>query len=97
MENMENQSTGAVKFPSGTAYRTKGGKRKTVPGLKEALAEEAGCGCGIECGCYSYLTLKDYNSTDGTESFVALAVIDGELLIGSIDTVKAAIDAAKNV
>jgi hypothetical protein len=65
MENMENQSKGAVTFPSGTAYRTKAGKRKTVPGMKEAMAEEAECGCGIRCDCYSYLTLKNYNSDTG--------------------------------
>ncbi len=67
-----------------------------MDGLREALSAEAECGCGIECGCYSYLTLKNYDSATGAEFQVALAVIDGAVVTGTVADIKAAIDVAKN-
>jgi hypothetical protein len=66
--------------------------------LKLALKEAAECGCGMVCDeCYSYITLKNYNSTTGdVEGYVALYVVDGALVIDSVENTRAAQKAFKN-
>lgn len=93
--NMKNESPGRVKFDGCATVQSNNGDKKRVGSLQEALSEEAKCGCGIECGCYSYLTLKNYNTTTMEASQIALCVINGAIMIGTVDEVKAAIDLAK--
>ena len=57
--------------------------------LSEAMAKEASCGCGTVCDdCYSYQTLKDFNSTTGVYSFKAVYLVDGAWKIDTIANAK---------
>jgi hypothetical protein len=96
--NQKNESPGKVKFDRGAAYYADSkGNKKNVGSLAEGLALEADCGCGITCGCYSYLTLKDYNSTTGAVTYKALYLVNGVAVIGSVESAKAAIDVIKAI
>lgn len=66
--------------------------------LNLALAEATKCGCGIECDCYGYLTLPNWNSSTGerTNSY-ALYIVDGEVVVDTLENAKAAIDVIKGI
>lgn len=62
-----------------------------VGGLMNALYEEAKCGCGIDC-CNGLLVLPNYNSNSGdVDGYFGLYVVDGELVVGDVETARAAI------
>ena len=89
---------GTVRFHSGTSFFTdRKGHKRNIQTLSEALAKEAECGCGIECQCYGILVIKNWDSTTGTSEQYALGFVDGAMVTGTVESVQAAIDAAKNV
>lgn len=66
--------------------------------LSLALAEATNCGCGIECDCYGYITLPNWNSVSGerTDGY-ALYLVDGELVVDTLANAKAQLDAIKQL
>lgn len=66
--------------------------------LSLALAEATKCGCGIECDCYGYITLPNWDSVSGerTDGY-ALYLVDGELQIDTITNAKTALDIIKGI
>lgn len=64
--------------------------------LSLALAEATKCGCGIECDCYGYITLPNWNSVSGerTDGY-AIYIVDGALVVDTIANAKAQLDAIK--
>ncbi len=89
-------SKGKVKLAQGLAWILgRKGVRKNVETLNEALALEALCGCGIDCDCFGFLTLPSWNSTTGESEYVAIYVIDGNIVVNDVETAKAEINAIK--
>lgn len=71
---------------------------KRVGTLAKALAIEAECGCGIECECYGYITLPNYNGLTGeVEGYVAIYIIDGNLVVDPVDIAQEAITSLKSL
>jgi len=96
--DMKNNSLGTVKFDRTSAYTTdRKGNKKAVGSLQEALNKEAECGCGVVCGCYSYLKLVNYNSVTGEETPIVVYVVDGALVVDTEDNAKTAIDGYKAI
>jgi hypothetical protein len=94
--NQKNESRGTVKFNSGVAYfLDKKGNKKSIESLQEAQNKEAECGCGVVCGCYSYIKLIDYNSETGAETPIVIYSVDGVLLVDTEANAKAEIDGYK--
>lgn len=91
MMNQKDNSYGRVKFKHPATFDN----NKPIRSLAEGLAKEAECGCGIECQCYGYLVLKDWNSTTGEQTYSAIYIVDGALVVDTVDNAKAAIDAFK--
>ena len=94
--NMKNTSKGTVKFDRTAAYYVdKKGNKKAIGSLQEAQNKEAECGCGVVCGCYSYLKLTNYNSSTGEETPMVLYLVDGAAVIDTEANAIAAIDGYK--
>lgn len=82
----------SVKFKQGVA--SKGSKN--IESLKDALAADAKCGCGIECDCYGMLVLPNWNSTTGErEDGWAIYIVDGAIQVADKATAEAEIDGYK--
>ena len=83
-----------VKFKQG--HVTKGNGLQNVGTLSEALAEEARCGCGIECPCYGMLVLPNWDSATGCrEDGWAVYIVDGALVVSTKEEAEDAIKALK--
>lgn len=96
--NMKNDSEGTVKFNSGVAYfKDKKGNKRPINSVQEAQNKEAECGCGIVCGCYSYLKITNYNSVTGEETPIVVYSVDGALVVDTEANAKAAIDGYKAI
>ena len=69
---------------------------KGIGSLSEALAEDAKCGCGLECDCYGYLVLPSWNSSTGarTDGY-AIYIVDGAVKVDTVANAKVEIDAYK--
>lgn len=61
----------ALYIADGTAT---GGK---IDSLDQALAQNTNCGCGIECVCYGYLKLRNFDSATGRYDYRVMYFIDG--------------------
>ena len=85
-----------VKIPQGYAKRAS--DNTSVKSFNEALKELATCGCGIECDCYGYLTLPNWNSVTGerTDGY-AIYIVDGAVVVDTVANAKAAIEAYKAI
>ncbi len=69
---------------------------KNLGSLEEGLANLANCGCGIECTCYGYLTLPNWNSaTNAIDGYYAVYIVDGAMKVDTIANAQAEIDAIK--
>jgi hypothetical protein len=90
--NQKDDSYGRVKLKTPATYDG----NKPIRSLADGLAKEAECGCGIECQCYGFLTLKNWDATEGTYTYAAVYIVDGALVVGTVEEAKAAIDAIKN-
>lgn len=67
------------------------GKGKQFTTLKDALANDTKCGCGIDCD-NGFLVLPNYNSQSGdVDNFVAVYIVDYAIKISSISDAKAEI------
>ncbi len=71
---MKNQ----IKITAGTASRN----GKAIIYGEDLL--DASCDCGINC-CDGYIKLPNYNSHSGDTTTVALYVVDGELVIDTVE------------
>jgi hypothetical protein len=71
-----------------------GGKLET---LADALAQETQCGCGIECVCYGYLKLRNFNSTTGLYDYRVMYFVDGVATFATEDVAKAEIQGYKDI
>lgn len=75
------------------------GLKKTKSGIPQseifnALKESAECGCGEVCDkCYSYKVMKNFNSTTGEYTYIAMWFVDGAPVYGTVAQAKAAQDA----
>ena len=56
---------------------------------------DASCKCGINC-CYGYLKLPNYNSLSGDSTTGALYIVDGEVVISTVEEAEIAITALRN-
>ena len=65
--------------------------------LAEALAQETECGCGIECICYGYLKLRNFDSTTGKYDYRVMYFVDGVATFDTEANAKAAIQALKDI
>lgn len=93
-QNLKNTGSGKVKFTRNSAYTVDSkGNKQSVDSLQDAIEANTVCGCGITCGCYSYIKLKNYDSTTGETDFVCIWFIDGSPNYGTEAQAKAAIDA----
>lgn len=81
---MKNQ----IKITAGTASRN----GKAIIYGEDLL--DASCDCGINC-CEGYIKLPNYNSDSGDATTAALYVVDGELVIGTVESAEIAIKAFK--
>ena len=92
-------SKGIVKLAQGILWSLdRKGRRKGVTTLTEAMAKDAECGCGIDCNCYGYVVLPNWDSTaTSTEPLDsrALFIVDATLYIGTVAEAQAVIDGIK--
>jgi hypothetical protein len=62
------------------------------------MAKDAECGCGIDCNCYGYVVLPNWDSTAASTEPVdsrALFIVDATLYIGTVAEAQAVIDGIK--
>lgn len=64
-------------------------QEKDVKTVEAALRELTRCGCGIECKCFGYLTLPDYNSTTGEIIMKAIYLVDGAVKVATVEDAEA--------
>jgi hypothetical protein len=92
-------SKGIVKLAQGLLWSLdRKGRRKGVTTLTEAMAKDAECGCGIDCNCYGYVVLPNWDSTAASTEPVdsrALFIVDATLYIGTVAEAQAVIDGIK--
>lgn len=86
---INNKMKDKVKLINGIA------NRDGVPVLTAEDFLDASCKCGINC-CYGYLKLPDYDSISGDATTAALYIVDGEIVISTVEEAEAAIRAFKN-
>lgn len=94
---MKNGKRGSARFKKGVAFVADGSATgQSIETLAEALAQDAECGCGEVCtDCYSYKTMKDFNSTTGEYTYKAVYIVNGALVVNTIANAKAAMDGFK--
>lgn len=65
------------------------GKGKQFTTLQDALANDTKCGCGINCK-EGFIALPNFNSLSGDiDGFYAVYIVDGELVVDTVDNAKA--------
>lgn len=70
--------SGSVGVKGGALYRADGSATGgNIETLDEALAANTECGCGIECVCYGFLKLRNFNSTTGKYDYMVMYFVDG--------------------
>ena len=92
---------GRVRIKSGVFswFNKRKNKEQGIESLQKALAIEADCsGCGIECECFGYLTLPNWNSSTGSrEDGWAVAIIDGVVVVNTKENIEDQINTIKNI
>lgn len=77
---------GEVKFKDSVAFVDNGSATGSkVKTLSEALAQNTLCGCGIECECFGYLKIRNFNSVTGKYDYRVMYFVDG---VAKFDTQK---------
>lgn len=72
------------------------GKGKQFTKLKDALANDATCGCGLDCN-NGYLVLPNFNPVSGdVDGYYAIYIVDGNITVNTVAAAKAAIQAYCN-
>lgn len=72
------------------------GKGKQFTTLKDALANDALCGCGLDCK-NGYLVLPNFNPVSGDiDGYYAIYIVDGNITVNTVAAAKAAISAYCN-
>lgn len=72
------------------------GKGKQFTTLKDALANDANCGCGLDCK-NGYLVLPNFNPVSGDiDGYNAIYIVDGNITISTVAQAKSAIQAYCN-
>lgn len=67
------------------------GKGKQFTTLQDALANDTKCGCGINCK-EGFISLPNFNSESGDiDGFYALYIVDGEVVVDTVENAKAEI------
>lgn len=65
------------------------GKGKQFTTLQDALANDTKCGCGINCK-EGFIALPNFNSLSGDiEGFYAIYIVDGELVLDTVENARA--------
>lgn len=73
---------GPVQFKNSAAFVADGSAAgKKIGTLSQALAQETSCGCGIECECFGFLKLRNWNSVTGEYDYRVLYFADGALVV----------------
>lgn len=69
------------------------GKGKQFTTLRDALAHDTKCGCGLDCN-NGYLVLPNYNPSSGdVDEYMAVYIVDGSIKVDTIANAKAEIHA----
>lgn len=67
------------------------GKGKQFTTLRDALANDANCGCGLDCK-NGYLVLPNFNPVSGDiDGYYAVYIVDGSITIDTVAEAKATI------
>jgi hypothetical protein len=67
------------------------GKGKQFTTLRDALANDAVCGCGLDCN-NGFLVLPNFNPVSGdVDGYYALYIVDGNITVNTVAAAKAAI------
>lgn len=67
------------------------GKGKQFTTLRDALANDANCGCGLDCK-NGYLVLPNFNPVSGDiDGYYAVYIVDGNITIDTVAEAKATI------
>lgn len=67
------------------------GKGKQFTTLSDALANDTKCGCGINCK-EGFIALPNFNSDSGDiDGYYALYIVDGEVVVDTVENAKAEI------
>lgn len=72
------------------------GKGKQFTTLRDALANDANCGCGLDCK-NGYLVLPNFNPVSGDiDGYYAVYIVDGNITIDTVAEAKATIQSYCN-
>lgn len=83
---------GQVKVKGSSLYVADGSATGSkVETLAEGLAQDTICGCGIECLCFGYLKIRNWNSNTGEYDFRVGYFVDGVWTTATQDEAEAEI------
>jgi len=89
---------GPTKFKNSAAYADNGSSTGAkIETLADALAQDTTCGCGIECVCYGYLKLRNFDSTTGKYDHVVAYFVDGVIKYGTQAAAESEIQGYKDI